>query len=527
MRRPLPSWRHLLTTLLLAWLGQVLAGASTIDGYARDIPAETPAARKLRHERVAERRAGTILLAHRGACTLATENTLEAYAAAMDYGADGCEVDVRRTADGVFVMFHDDMLDRLTDGFGEVEQLSYTDLLALRPQLIRGTAHQRARPPTFAALLMLARQRAMLLHLDVKRPGLDEDIARILDETDMWDHVVAVNTETLPKLMTNPKLKLLRYKGAVYEQRLDVDPAAVRAALAKPGQILMLEDPRLAAHQLKRSAYQPVPLPREVFAEWTPAPSPLQSTSANLVPVDYLRQLQTRTDPSSAVALLALLRTNDLKEWREPQDNPRTERRRTERILERAWAADRLGQTGSRSPRSIECLEFLVRHSSWHRDWIFNGLDGHTAARALGRLRVVQSAPALIEAFRRVDPDLIRVRNPQWTNNPLAWTDWRKMSILPALGELKCDAARSFLLEYVTLSETAARELSVPQFEEATTALLRQKIGRSEILGLIKSPNLAVRGTAILGCLDHPTRDRTAALREAAPWALALPKVLR
>lgn len=185
MRPASTWWKTAISFLLLACLNFAPARAATVRGYTRDIPPETAAARRLRHERVAERRAGTILLAHRGATTLATENTLEAYAAAMDYGADGCEVDVRRTADGVFVLFHDDMLDHLTDSFGRVEDLSCTDLLALRPQWVHGTATSRTRPPTFAALLVLARQRAMLLHLDVKQPGLDDDIARILDETDM------------------------------------------------------------------------------------------------------------------------------------------------------------------------------------------------------------------------------------------------------------------------------------------------------------------------------------------------------
>ena len=524
MRRAFPRSLTSIALLLLVGLSLVRARAATVHGFTRDIPPETPSARQLRHERVAQRRAGVILLAHRGASTLFRENTLEAYAAAMDYGADGCEVDVRRSADGVFVMFHDDMLDHLTDGFGEVEDISCTDLLTLQPQTIHGAAPGGTRPPTFAALLVLARQRAMLLHLDVKRPGLDDDIARLLDETDMWDHVVAVNTETLPKLLVHPKLKLLRYKGGVYESRQDMDPAAVRTALAKPGQILILEDPRLAAHELKRPAFQPVPLPAEVFADWIPTPSPLRSSETNLVPMDYLRRLQTRLDPNSIGDILTLLRPDDLGTRREPQRDTEAERRRTERILERAWAAERLGQISERSRRVIDRLEFQVRHPSLHRDWMFNSLDGHTAARALGRLRAVESAPVLIETFRRVDPDLIRVRNPQWTNNPLAWTDWRKMSILPVLGELKCDEARKFLLEYVALSEAEARELSVPQFEEATQALLRQKLTRLEILGLLKSPNSAVRGTAILECLDHPASDRTAALREAAPWALALPR---
>jgi len=243
--------------------------------------------------------------------------------------------------------------------------------------------------------------------------------------------------------------------------------------------------------------------------------------------MDHLRGLQRRIDPNSIGDLLTLLRPDDLSERRQPQSNAEAERRRTERILERAWAAERLGWLGRSSRRVLEALEFQVRNSSLHADWRFNGLDGHTAARALGRLRALDAAPALIETFRRVDPDLIRVRNPQWTNNPLSWTDWRKMMIIPALGELKCDATRTFLKEYVALSEVEARETAIPQFEEATKALLQQKLSRSEILGLLTSSNSAARGTAILECLDQPTSDRTLALRQAAPWALTLPRVRR
>jgi hypothetical protein len=291
--------------------------------------------------------------------------------------------------------------------------------------------------------------------------------------------------------------------------------------------MLILEDPRLTAHELKRVPCQPVPLPAEVFSDWIQTPSPSRSTVTNLVPMDHLLRLQKRIDPQSIDDLLSLLRPGELNERREPQPNTEAERRRTERILERAWAAERIGWIARPSRRVLEPLQFQVRHSSLHADWRYNGLDGHTAARALGRLRAVEAAPVLIETLRRVDPDLIRVRNPQWTNNPLSWVDWRKMSIVPALGELKCDAARRFLLEYVALSETEARAMSNPQFEEATKALLRQKLSRSEILGLVTSSNSAVRGTAILECLDQPTPDRTAALRQAAPWALALPQFHR
>lgn len=47
------------------------------------------------------------LLAHRGLCQAAAENTLAAFEAAARAGADGIETDVRRTADGVLVLVHD------------------------------------------------------------------------------------------------------------------------------------------------------------------------------------------------------------------------------------------------------------------------------------------------------------------------------------------------------------------------------------------------------------------------------------
>ena len=119
------------------------------------------------------------------------------------------------------------------------------------------------------------------MNADNMQPGLDDEIARILDQADVWDHVVALNTETLPRLMKHPQLKLLRYKGGAYEFRHDVDPVSLRALLAKPGQLVILEDPRLAVHELKRAPYLPVPWPPEVFARWTPSTGSGQAVGPN------------------------------------------------------------------------------------------------------------------------------------------------------------------------------------------------------------------------------------------------------
>src|SRR5579862_7815521 len=48
-----------------------------------------------------------LVLAHRGASAVAAENTVAAFAKARELGADGVELDVRRSADGVLVVHHD------------------------------------------------------------------------------------------------------------------------------------------------------------------------------------------------------------------------------------------------------------------------------------------------------------------------------------------------------------------------------------------------------------------------------------
>ena len=62
----------------------------------------------------------TLVWAHRGYMARAPQNTLAAFTLAWEAGADGIELDAQRSADGHAVVFHDDTLDRLTDGAGAV-----------------------------------------------------------------------------------------------------------------------------------------------------------------------------------------------------------------------------------------------------------------------------------------------------------------------------------------------------------------------------------------------------------------------
>src|SRR3954464_1592775 len=140
--------RHL-TSIVMIQLLLVAVAVSQELQFVRELKPESSASRAARHQLVAKRRAGPIVIVHRGASAIAPENTLEAYAAAMDCGADGCEVDLRLTRDEVIVMFHDDMLDHLTDSLGDISELTFHETQKLRHRLLYGRKLPCIAPPTF------------------------------------------------------------------------------------------------------------------------------------------------------------------------------------------------------------------------------------------------------------------------------------------------------------------------------------------------------------------------------------------
>ncbi len=69
--------------------------------------------------------------AHQGWRTIAPENSLPAYGAAVALGADEIEFDIWPTADGEFVSIHDPTLDRVSNGTGAVSSHTLAELQQL------------------------------------------------------------------------------------------------------------------------------------------------------------------------------------------------------------------------------------------------------------------------------------------------------------------------------------------------------------------------------------------------------------
>ncbi len=72
-----------------------------------------------------------LVIAHRGACRRAPENTLAAFRMAAELGADAIELDAKLTSDGQVVVLHDQTLDRTTSGRGRVADHTLAEIKAL------------------------------------------------------------------------------------------------------------------------------------------------------------------------------------------------------------------------------------------------------------------------------------------------------------------------------------------------------------------------------------------------------------
>ena len=73
-----------------------------------------------------------LVFAHRGGCALGPENTLATFDAGLACGADGLELDVQQSSDGVVVVCHDTTLDRTTAESGRVADRTAAQITSIQ-----------------------------------------------------------------------------------------------------------------------------------------------------------------------------------------------------------------------------------------------------------------------------------------------------------------------------------------------------------------------------------------------------------
>ena len=129
------------------------------------------------------------LLCHRTANEDVPENTLESLEQAALLGCNVVEIDLRRTLDGKIVLNHDGMLERLTDGSGEVETSYYADLELRDAGSWMSDRFTGLHIVLFEDALRLARKQDIRLILDMKDKGMGADVLQILQREGMVDRV--------------------------------------------------------------------------------------------------------------------------------------------------------------------------------------------------------------------------------------------------------------------------------------------------------------------------------------------------
>lgn len=117
--------------------------------------------------------------AHRGFNTVAPENSMPAYGAAIAMGADEIEMDLWETRDGVIVSCHDPNLDRVSTGTGFIWEYTYRELLQFDFGIKVNPAFAGMKIPTFEDILKKFTGQT-ILNIHIKDRGYDH---LLTDET--------------------------------------------------------------------------------------------------------------------------------------------------------------------------------------------------------------------------------------------------------------------------------------------------------------------------------------------------------
>lgn len=120
------------------------------------------------------------MIAHRGVCGLERENTCAAFVAAGNRSYYGVETDVHRTADGKFIIIHDDTTERVTGISCTVEETDFDTLRALRVKDLDGSFRGDLQFPSLEEYIRICKKYDKEAVLELKNHFEPKDIEAII-----------------------------------------------------------------------------------------------------------------------------------------------------------------------------------------------------------------------------------------------------------------------------------------------------------------------------------------------------------
>jgi len=178
--------------------------------------------------------------AHRGASALAPENTLAAFDLAVEAGADGIELDINLSSDGVPVVLHDETLDRTTNGRGEVCRVPWAKLRQFDAGIWFSARFAGERIPALAEVLDRFGGRVRL-NLELKSIAAGAKVLDLLQQYPDADIVVSSFDypllDRLRRLKGDLPLAVLFEKGNWYRAVRFADDLRARSFHPEAGQM--------------------------------------------------------------------------------------------------------------------------------------------------------------------------------------------------------------------------------------------------------------------------------------------------
>jgi glycerophosphoryl diester phosphodiesterase len=139
-----------------------------------------------------------LVFAHRGGSGLAPENTIAAFDNGLALGADGLELDVRLSKDGVVVVHHDATVDRTTNGHGAVGAHTADELARLDAGYrfasdgeppVSAHKYRGIGVPTLATVLARYRDARIIVELKINARELAIAAVEVVRRADAVDRV--------------------------------------------------------------------------------------------------------------------------------------------------------------------------------------------------------------------------------------------------------------------------------------------------------------------------------------------------
>ena len=139
-------------------------------------------------------------IAHRGAGTLAPENTLAAFKLGARHGYRMFECDVKLSLDDVLFLLHDATLDRTTNASGQARAQNWQALSQLDAGIWHSPAHAGEPLASFASIARYCLDNGYFLNMEIKpTPGLEAETGTAVADTaaQLWKEAA------VPPLLTS------------------------------------------------------------------------------------------------------------------------------------------------------------------------------------------------------------------------------------------------------------------------------------------------------------------------------------